>query len=341
MLDERKSAILRAIVNQYISTAEPVGSTHVAKYDPGVEVSSATIRSEMAQLEREGYLIQPHTSAGRIPSDKGYRYFVDHLSTPGRLGPTQRQEVKEFFSTSHFAIETMLHDTSKLLATLTSQVGVVIGAVPGATTVVGAQLVKLSPKSGVLVFILSSGDVERIEIEIPDGADEILIQETSAYFQKCLVGAKWGSACEKLDEITEPQLEGVIRNCQSALREAQDRSKINPSSNHVFVDGASHITDAFGAVDTVRNILSILEQQYLVVTLLKDILDRGTSVSIGSEHGEARLADCSIVVAPYSKDGEPVGTIGILGPTRMKYSEALATVAIVGNQLTDRLSETN
>jgi hypothetical protein len=118
-LDPRKAAILNAVVSEYIETAEPVGSAHITG-TPGVEVSSATVRSDMAALERDGYLTQPHTSAGRIPTDKGYRFFVDTLGTPGTLGPVQRQEVRRFFAHVHGAVEDLLGHTSGLLANLTT-----------------------------------------------------------------------------------------------------------------------------------------------------------------------------------------------------------------------------
>src|SRR6478609_116473 len=126
MLDERKTAILRAVVEEYITTAQPVGSGHVAAA-PAVRVSPATVRNEMAVLEQEGYLAQPHTSAGRVPTDKGYRFFVDHLAEPGRLDAARSQQVRSFFDSAHGALERMLEDTSRLLSRLTNQVAVVIG----------------------------------------------------------------------------------------------------------------------------------------------------------------------------------------------------------------------
>src|SRR5437763_8111261 len=122
-LDERKAAILRAIVEEHISTAQPVGSQTIAR-SRGLGVSSATVRNEMAVLEREGYLVQPHTSAGRIPTDKGYRFFVDPLAPPGKLGATQRQQVQDFFARTHGELEQMLHDTSRLLSQLTDYAAV-------------------------------------------------------------------------------------------------------------------------------------------------------------------------------------------------------------------------
>ena len=143
MLDERKTAILSAVVQEYIATALPVGSTHVVDA-PGVRVSPATVRNEMAVLEQEGYLVQPHTSAGRIPTDKGYRFFVDHLSAPGGLDQRTTARVGEFFSTAHGRLEEMLHRTTELLARLTNYAGVVVGPTAQVQLVRSVQLVRLS-----------------------------------------------------------------------------------------------------------------------------------------------------------------------------------------------------
>ena len=145
MLDERKAAILRAVVEEHIETAQPVGSAHVARA-ARLRVSSATVRNEMALLEREGYLAQPHTSAGRIPTDKGYRFFVDQLTEPGHLGAGQTQQVREFFARAHGELEQMLHDTSRLLSNLTQYAGVVVGPPHEAATIRAAQVVSLGPR---------------------------------------------------------------------------------------------------------------------------------------------------------------------------------------------------
>ena len=138
MLDDRKTAILSAVVQEYISTAQPVGSSHIAEA-PTIKVSSATVRNEMAHLESEGYLVQPHTSAGRIPTDKGYRYFVDHLTAPGRLDQATTKQVGEFFSAAHGRLEEMLHQTSNLLAALTNNAGVVAAPAPRRSPCVGCR----------------------------------------------------------------------------------------------------------------------------------------------------------------------------------------------------------
>src|SRR4051812_40907501 len=174
VLDQRKASILRAVVEEYIDSAQPVGSGHVAAA-PGVEVSPATVRNEMAVLEQEGYLVQPHTSAGRIPTDKGYRYFVDTLVGPAPLGQDAAQQVKAFFNRAHGEIEQMLFDTTRLLSDLTDSAAVVVGPAHEQATVRSVQLVGLAPRVVLLVAVLSNGSVEKRTIELDEDVDEIAV----------------------------------------------------------------------------------------------------------------------------------------------------------------------
>ena len=156
MLDVRKTAILGAVVQEYIATAQPVGSTHISSA-PNINVSSATVRHEMAMLESEGYLIQPHTSAGRIPTDKGYRFFVDNLATPGTLDHATTRHVGDFFSAAHGRLEELLHQTSNLLADLTHSAAVVVGPKAEAAPIRSVQIVRLSSTFATVVVVLANG----------------------------------------------------------------------------------------------------------------------------------------------------------------------------------------
>jgi heat-inducible transcriptional repressor len=328
VLDERKTAILRAVVQEYIATAQPVGSTHVANA-PGVQVSSATVRNEMAVLEQEGYLAQPHTSAGRIPTDKGYRFYVDHMATPGRMAPVAQQRVGEFFDTAHGRLEELLHQTTNLLAQVTHHAAVVVGAPGQSATVRSVQVVGLSPRLATVVAVLSNGVVENEAIDLPSDTSDVRVAAVTAHLQAHMVG-------RPLDKVHVPdtgdrELDAVCRAATTALGGNTDES--------VFVGGAASMANAFDTVDTVRNVLRTLEQQYVMVSLVRDVLSRGLSVAIGAEHGIEPLAACSVVVKPVVVDGEQVGTVGVLGPTRMDYPQALATVEAVSDRLGRRLSD--
>jgi heat-inducible transcriptional repressor len=330
MLDERKTAILSAVVQEYIATAQPVGSGHIAEV-PTVKVSSATVRNEMAQLEHEGYLVQPHTSAGRIPTDKGYRFFVDHLTQPGRLDRATTRQVGEFFSAAHGRLEEMLHQTSNLLATLTNNAGVVVGPRAEAVPVRRVQFVSLSATAATVIVVFANGTVENVAIELEEGDDDLKLSAAGAHLSAALDGRVLGS----VSALTDTGDAAVDRLCRDAI----DALHAAASPEQVFTGGAAAVANAFDAVEVVRSVLATLEQQFVVVTLVSDIVNRGMSVAIGVEHGVEPLSACSVVVAPVVVDGEHLGSVGVLGPTRMNYPQALATVEVVSEQLGHRIEE--
>ena len=330
-LDARKAAILQAVVTEYIGTAQPVGSQHVARV-PGVQVSSATVRSEMAVLEHEGYLVQPHTSAGRIPTDKGYRFFVDHLAEPGVLGSAQRHKVQRFFDQVHGELEETLDRTSRLLSELTSCAAVVVGPSHGSAAVRSVQLVGLGPRTALTVVVLSDGAVEKRSVELDEECTDELLGTASARLQAHLLGRVLGDV-PPAPLTGDAALDGLLAKALLALDELGRQGE----PEQVFVGGPSQLAVAFDAAETVRSVLGILEQQLVVVSLLRDVLGRGLSVAIGAEHGYEPLASCAVVVAPVSVDGRDAGAVGLLGPTRMDYPRALAAAHVVGERLGERL----
>jgi len=333
MLDDRKTAILRAVVEEYIATAQPVGSAHIAKIRD-LAVSSATVRNEMAVLEREGYLTHPHTSAGRIPTDKGYRFFVDNLVPTGKLGTIEQQKVGSFFENAHFRLEETLQRTSMLLTQLTNYASVVIGPTVEVAVVRSVQIVRLSAHHMTVVVVLSNGSVENAQIEITEDVTDELIARANERLQKLLV-AKPLRDLKQRRRDNKQGVEVEADLCEKVLG-ALDYER---DDGNFFVGGAAQMAEAFDAVEIVRNVLHTLEQQYVVVTLVRDMLNRGLSVAIGAEHGVEPLSACSVVLSPVRADGETVGTVGVLGPTRMNYPQALATVDFVSDRLGRRLTD--
>jgi heat-inducible transcriptional repressor len=330
MLDERKANVLRAIVEEYIRTAQPVGSGHVA-VAPGITVSSATVRNDMATLETEGYLVQPHTSAGRIPTEKGYRYFVDHVATPAKLATPDVAQIKSFFTQAHGELEEMLSDTSKLLADLTQYASVVTGPPHEAATVRSVQLVGLTSRVSLMVVVLSNGVVDKLTLEFDHEVSDAELADATAQLSRVLHSHTYDSVLpDALDAVGDAT---VARTALVALLGG------HAEGGEVYVGGASRVAAAFDAVTQVSEVLRVLEQQYVVVTLLRDVIDRGLNVAIGTETGIEPLAECAVVVAPYEVNGEPAGTIGVLGPTRMNYPQAIATVAVVSRRLGQTLTE--
>jgi heat-inducible transcriptional repressor len=330
-LDQRKAAILRAVVQQYIETAQPVGSTTVAAR-PDVAVSSATVRNEMTVLEREGYLGQPHTSAGRVPTEKGYRFFVDGLSGNDRLSPTNVRLVRDFFSTAHGELESMLRETTHLLSALTQSAAVVMGEQAEAATVRSVQLVDLTPRTVLAVAVLSNGIVVKQTFDTDADVDATRLADAGATVSSGLVG-------RTVQDAAGWAPPGGARSNLAAEAARAVQAGIAAEGNRVFVEGASRIAGSFDTRETVERVLSTLEQQFVVVSLLKEMIDGGLTVAIGSETGVETLADCALVVAPYEAAGEPAGAIAVLGPTRMDYAETVSAVAVVSQRLSRTLTE--
>lgn len=336
MLDERKAMILRAVVAEYIHTAQPVGSARVAR-TPGIGVSSATVRNDMAQLEADGYLDQPHTSAGRVPTDKGYRAFVDELTGPNlRLGKNAATRVREFFDTTHGEIEHMLTETTHLLAGLTHQAAVVVAPASTAAStaaVKSVQLVQLSPKVALFVAVLANGTIDKRTVEVAEDIDESVLADAGTHLFAHLDGRPLGDL-SAVPDTGRPAVDVIVHACAES-----EVAVAVPDTGQVYVGGTAQMAESFEAIETVRQVLSILEQQLVVVTLLRDVMDRGLQVAIGAETGIEPLADCSVVVAPYDVDGQRAGSLALLGSTRMDYPQALAAVALVSQRLGRRLTE--
>ena len=328
-LSARKAAVLRAVVEGYISTTQPVGSSHVSEM-ANLGVSPATVRNEMLALEQAGYLSQPHTSAGRIPTEKGYRHFVDSLTdVSGTLGRTERQQVRAFFDTTHSELEQMLADTSALLADLTAYAALVVAPQHSTATIRSVNLVDLSERLAMALVVYENGSVDKRTIELDQPADSVELARAATQLTELLVGNPASALRDRRMGYALSPLAARVLDSLADLSDAEEQ---------LYVGGAASVAGLFDATETVRSVLGILEKQLVVVSLVRDIMDRGLTVAIGSETGVAPLAECSLIVAPYEVAGRPVGSIGVLGPTRMNYPQALAAVAVVSQKLGDRLS---
>jgi len=333
MVDERKAAILRAVIEQYTDTAQPVGSSAAAKA-AGLKVSTATIRNDMAALEGEGYLTQPHTSAGRVPTEKGYRFFVDTLDLASieRTAPSDEQSVAAYFGELRGEIEQVMKDTASLLSDLTDYAAVVVDDSVEAAVIRSVQLVPLASSAVMSVVVLSNGQVLKQTFDFETEIKPDLIDRAARVLSEAAVD-------RVLSEALRPKPSGHESADALALQFYQEMVGGDADGERVYVDGASKVASAFQAVDSVSQVLTILEQQLVVVSLLADVVERGLSVAIGSETGVAPLSECSLVVSPYEVDGEHAGSIAVLGPTRMNYPQAMSAVAVVSHQLGRLLSE--
>lgn len=324
-LSDRKGAILQAVVEEYMATARPVGSGLVA-HQSVLKVSSATVRKELSALEEEGFLHQPHTSAGRVPTDKGYRYFVDTLMSPESLNASESERISEFFARSHGELERILSDTSRLLAGVTDYAAVVVAPSPDMATARAVQLVALSDHLVLMVVVLSNGGIERRTVELGQAMSDAQVLDAQLQVRSALIDE------QPVEPTGDLEVDNLAANAVLAWHDE------NTASTKVHVGGRSSVAGVFEETQTVAQVLQIFERQLLVVSLIRDVLDRGLRVAIGAETGVQNLNDCSLVVSPYEVEGEEAGTIGVLGPTNMNYPRALAAVAVVSNQLGDHLT---
>lgn len=334
-LDERKEAVLRAVVEEYITTAEPVGSQKVAG-SRRLGVSSATVRNDMAALEREGFLAQPHTSAGRVPTDKGYRYFVDHLARVEALGPPHADTVSRFFAGAEAALDEVLHETSQILARITEHAALVVGPAASSGTVMSTQLVSLHPDVVLALAVLSNGAVEKDVVKVDAAVPESIVQVAATALADAAHGVMLGAVGEP-DPTGDRQADDLAAKAARVLRGLATEQASEP----VFVGGASNIAAEardFTATGTVSRLLELLEQQFLVVSLARSLIDRGITVRIGSENAQIELRECSIILAPVTMGEGVGGTVGVLGPTRMDYARAMAAVTTVSESLARHLT---
>jgi heat-inducible transcriptional repressor len=352
-LDDRKSAILRAVVHEHIETGQPVGSAHVSEAAQ-LNVSPATVRNDMSALERDGYLMHPHTSAGRIPTDRGYRYFVDSLAKVDGVDRRSRMvdpvamQINEFYDRAHGELGRMLDHTSRLLSELTAHTAVVVPPQKESGQIRSVQLVGLGPTNlsngepgsvALLVVVLANGAVEKSPIDFPAWVSAGHLAAATAHLSTLLVGTLILNGSTARVQSGDPQVDEVVRMALDGLAPLASGSDLVG----LHVGGSSKLAGSFDALQTVRSVLSALEEQYLVVGLLRETARKGMAVSIGAEHAAdglyQSLATCSIVVAPYVIDGRVAGSVGVLGPTRMNYPQVIAAVEAVSSGLGDRLSE--
>ncbi|WP_027717866.1 heat-inducible transcriptional repressor HrcA [Desulfovirgula thermocuniculi] len=337
-MDPRKQNILLAIITDYIATAEPVGSRTIArKYRLGI--SPATIRNEMADLEEMGYIEQPHTSAGRIPSERGYRYYVDYLMKRQELTPEEEELVRQSYHQKVRDVGEVIQRTGQLLSQLTQYAAVVLPPKAAASCFKHIQLVQMGAEQAMLVAIMDSGAVHHRIIDIPSGITAADLEAISAVLNAKLQGRPMESI--RLTLIKEIYFElSKQRRILELVMELLHDTLVRGSENRVYLTGLLNILNQpeFRHVEKVKTLLSILEQEDLLGNLLaSDVGKEGVTVRIGREISCQQMSECSMVVATYSFKGRPLGTLGVLGPTRMDYAKVVTVVECLTKNLSQAL----
>lgn len=329
MLDERKLAVLRAIVEDFVSTHEPVGSKAlVERYSLGV--SPATIRNDMATLEDEGYIAQPHTSAGRVPTDKGYRLFVDRLSTVKPLSPAERRAISNFLQGA-VDLDDVMGRTVKLLAQLTKQVALVQYPSLVRSSVRHIELVPLSPTRLLLVLIADTGRVEQRVVEAHDSVSDDLASRLRAALNTAVSGRPFVEVAERVAELPGMFAEGdrpVVANTIATLLE----TVVERHEERIVVTGTANLARTREGAMDLRPVLEALEEQMVLLRLLGEATEEEVSVRIGHENPVQGMNHASVVTAGYGMDSV-VARLGVVGPTSMDYPGAIGSVRAVARYL--------
>jgi len=326
-LDARKKNVLMAIVQDYIATAEPVGSRTIArKYKLGV--SPATIRNEMADLEELGYIEQPHTSAGRIPSDKGYRYYVDHLMKREEFNSEEAKLVLNGYLTKKQEVGHVLRNTGQLLSQITNYTGVVMTTGLGEGSFKHIQLVHLGSRQSMVVMITDAGAVHHQIIDIPENIHASDLDTISSVLNHKLQGKTIENIRLTLIQEIYFELAKQKHILDMAMDVIQEGLSLE-TGEKIYLGSIFNILNQpeFHNIEKVKVLLSLLENEHELTNIMANVFqEAGVTVRIGEELVDGRLKDYSLVMGTYHMEGKPVGSIGLLGPTRMDYARAFAVV---------------
>jgi len=324
-METRQLDILRAIVEEYVATEEPVGSKAISQRH-GLGISPATIRNEMSVLEDAGFITQPHTSAGRIPTDKGYRLFVDKIATVKPLSNAERRAIETFLEGAN-DLDDIVMRTVRLLAQVTKQVAVVQYPSLTKSRVRHIELVLLTPTRLMMVLITNTGRVEQRVLELPYELNEQLLGD----LRQRLNGAVTGKSMSDV----APQLEGILaafgrneRTSTALIISNLIEMAIEKPEEKVVLAGTANLARGTGESSDIHGILEALEEQVVLLRLLSDAGET-MRVRIGEEQDESGLKRTSLVSMSYGVEGNPLGGLGILGPTRMDYSSSMSAVNAV------------
>lgn len=326
MLNDRKKKILQLIIEDYISTAEPVGSRTIArKYDLGI--SPATIRNEMSDLELLGYLEQPHTSAGRIPSAQAYRFYVDSLIEPGSLTDNDMALINSWYKERRRNIDDIFQSTAKILSRMTQNVSMVLANKDAGAVFRYIKFLPLDSSHAILCIVTDDGNVDNCVVEIPLGMRPEEMDYLAGRISRVLEG-------KELSEISDELLSALHMDVAedkvlfTSFLQAIKRMSRKQNEQRVFLGGTKQLLNQpeFRDVERVKSLLGILEEEKVVRDLLVAGEDSGLKITIGTENKFTGIQDCSMVQATYRLNGKIVGTMAVLGPTRMEYGKVITVM---------------
>ncbi len=336
-LSERQRAILRLLIEQYVTTARPVPSDVLAGH-PHLTVSPATIRNAMADLERAGYIMQPHTSAGRVPSDKGYRYFVEHLMGAAPLPPSEQRTIDHQFHQVELDIDEWIHLAASLLSRLVHNAAVVTPPHSTLPRVKYLQLLDLTGQRAMLVLVTQDGALSQQLFTLDEPADQEHLAALAAEANRWFYNLNTAETEALALPDDAPPLAARVRDLLVTLLQRLEE----PASARVYREGLSQLLDQpeFREADRLRQMLDLLEGDTVLLSIMPAVQAReGVQIIIGDEHRSDQMRNCSVVVARYGPAPDVNGVIGVIGPTRMPYGRAVSSVRYLADRLTGLLDQ--
>jgi heat-inducible transcriptional repressor len=329
-LTSRQQLILGLVIRDYIATARPVGSSTIQNY--GLGVSSATIRNEMALLEDRGYLVQPHTSAGRVPTDLGYRYFVERLMSDSRLPLDEQRTIRHQFHQVGVDLEQWMRLAASVLARTAHSAAVVTSLKTEQCRLRHLELISIRENLAMLIIVLEGGIVQQQVLSLEEAMNQDTLSQIANRLNDLCVGGsvqRLRTCLRQVGALEQRMLTGVIE----VMNRVDDDAGL-----HLYRDGLINMLHQpeFSLPDSARNVVHLFEDRTLLEDLLTEMLEvGGVQVIIGGEGRWDELRDCSLVVSPYGVSGEARGALGVMGPMRMPYSRAISTVRYVAGLLSD------
>ena len=336
-LDDRKFLILQAIIDDYISTAMPVGSRTISRKS-GVGFSPATIRNEMSDLEELGYLDQPHTSAGRVPSDKAYRLYVDRLLKVGKLSEDESERMHDYMQARSAQVDGVIRSAAQVLADATQYTSVIVAPKLKTLRIKHLQLVPVAEGTALLIIVTNLGIVKDAVIRVPDGLSADDLYSISRMLTQRLADKPLEAVRQTFSEILREN-DHNRRLMGETLRVIENKLEQEDSTD-VFVGGSSKLLNypEYSDVHKARNFLAVLESKDKLRKLIGREGGMEVTIRIGAENDVPEMSDCSIVTAKYKVGDHATGTLGIIGPTRMNYNRVIPVLEFMSRAVSEILS---
>ncbi|WP_336881825.1 heat-inducible transcriptional repressor HrcA [Priestia koreensis] len=327
MLTERQLLILQVIIDDFIRSAQPVGSRTLSKKED-ISFSSATIRNEMADLEELGFIEKTHSSSGRVPSEKGYRYYVDHLISPQLLTVADISKVKSLFAERIFELEQVVQKSAQILSELTNLTSIVLGPRVITHRLKQIQILPLSGESAVAIIVTDTGHVESKTISVPKAVRGTDLEKMVNILNERLVGVPMVELHDRIYKEIAVLLRAHIHEYEQSVEMISNILHVD-NEEKIFIGGKTNMLNQpeFNDINKVRSLLTMIEQEDQVTRLLHSN-KLGIQVKIGRENQESAMENCSLITATYSLGGEQLGKIAVLGPTRMEYSRVISLLQL-------------